>query len=89
MDLTTGLVYDEGTHELFYQDINAVSFKQIREKIFNIKRRKFERHLLEYVSVYTSGCSYTAGISTDMNNSVLESQFTGMRNLIRDKKNES
>ncbi len=89
VDLTTGLVYDEGTHELFYQDINAVSFKQIREKIFNIKRRKFERHLLEYVSVYTSGCSYTAGISTDMNNSVLESQFTGMRNLIRDKKNES
>lgn len=89
VDLTTGLIYDEGTNEIFYQDISGISFKQIREKIFNIKSKKFERHLLEYVSVYASGCRYTAGISTDMSRSILESQFTGMRNLIRDKKNEA
>lgn len=87
VDLTTGLVYSEGTHEYFYTDINAVSFEQDREKVFNLKTKKYERRLFEKIVVYSSGCSYSASLSTDINRSVIESEFTGMRNLIRDRKN--
>ena len=89
IDLTTGLVYSEGTHEYFYSDINAISFKQDREKVFNFKKKKFERVLFESVQVVTSGCYYTASLSTDLDSSVIEKEFTGMRNLIRDKKNSN
>lgn len=87
VDLTTGLVYSEGTHEYFYADINAMSFLQDRDKVFNLKTKKFERRLFESVVIYSSGCSYTASLSTDLERSVVETKFTGMRNLIRDRKN--
>lgn len=87
IDLTTGLVYSEGTHEYFYSDINAISFLQDREKVFNFKKKKFERVLFESVKVYASGCYYTATLSTDIDHSLVEREFTGMRNLIRDRKN--
>ena len=87
VDLTTGLVYSEGTHEYFYSDINAISFMQDREKVYNFKKKKFERILFESVKVFASGCYYTASLSTDLEHSVVEKEFTGMRNLIRDKKN--
>ena len=87
VDLTTGLVYSEGTHEYFYSDINAISFMQDREKVFNYKKKKFERVLFESVKVFASGCHYTATLSTDLEHSVIEKEFTGMRNLIRERKN--
>ena len=87
VDLTTGLVYSEGTHEYFYSDINAISFTQDREKVFNFKTKKYERVLFECVKIFASGCHHTATLSTDLDNSVIEREFTGMRNLIRDRKN--
>ena len=63
VDLATGLVYSEGTHEYFYSDINAMSFYQDKEKIFNFKKKKFERILFECVKIFASGCSYTATLS--------------------------
>lgn len=87
VDLTTGLVYSEGTHEYFYSDINAISFMQDREKVFNFRKRKYERILFESVKIFASGCHYTASLSTDLEHSVIEKEFTGMRNLIRDRKN--
>jgi hypothetical protein len=87
VDLATGLVYSEGTHEYFYSDINAMSFYQDKEKIFNFKKKKFERILFECVKIFASGCSYTATLSTDLDNSIIEREFAGMRNLIRDRKN--
>lgn len=86
VDLTTGLVYSEGTHEYFYSDINAISFLQDREKVFNFKKKKFERFLFESIKVFASGCNYTATLSTDLEHSVIEKEFTGMRNLIRERK---
>lgn len=88
VDLTTGLVYSEGTHEYFYSDINAVSFEQAREKVLNLKTKKYERRLFESIVVYSSGCHYSASLSTDLERSVIETEFTGMRNLIRERKNE-
>lgn len=87
VDLATGLVYSEGTHEYFYSDINAISFYQDKEKVFNFKKKKFERILFECVKIFASGCNYTATLSTDLDNSIIEREFTGMRNLIRDRKN--
>jgi len=87
VDLTTGFVYAEGTNELFYSDINAICFSQEREKLFNFKKRKFQRILMEQVKVLSNGCSYTAYISTEIDRSVVDREFTGMRNLIREKKN--
>ena len=87
VDLCTGLVYSEGTHEYFYSDINAISFLQEREKVFNYKKKKYERILFECVKIFSNGCNHTATLSTDLDNSIIEKEFTGMRNLIRDRKN--
>ena len=87
VDLCTGLVYSEGSHEYFYSDINAISFLQDKEKVYNFKTRKFQRILFECVKIYSSGCHYTATLSTDVDKSVVEKEFTGMRNLIRERKN--
>lgn len=87
VDLGTGLVYSEGTHEMFYEDINNISFSQDREKVYNYRKRKYVRVLFEQVQVHLSGCNYSTYMSTDLDKSIVESQFTGMRNLIRDKKN--
>lgn len=87
VDLTTGLVYSEGTHEYFYSDINAISFLQDKEKVYNFKKRKYQRVLFECVKIYASGCHHTAALATDVDHSVVEREFTGMRNLIREKKN--
>lgn len=87
VDLCTGLVYSEGMHEYFYSDVNAICFLQDKEKIYNYKTRKFQRILFECVKIYASGCNYTATLSTDVDNSVVEREFTGMRNLIRERKN--
>lgn len=87
IDLCTGLVYREGTHEYFYSDINAISFAQEKEKIYNFKKKKYQRVLLESVRVYASGCHHTAAMAVDGDRSVIEQEFTGMRNLIRERKN--
>ncbi len=87
VDLTTGIVYSEGTHEYFYSDINGITFTQDKEKIFNYRKKKYVRVLFESVQVYTPGCSYTATLSTELDKSFVEREFTGMRNLIRDRKN--
>ena len=86
VDLTTGVVYAEGTHEYFYSDINALTFRQNKEKVYNFKKKRYEGILFESVKLYASGCNYTATLFTDLDKSVVEKEFTGMRNLIRDKK---
>lgn len=87
VDLCTGLVYSEGTHEYFYSDINGMSFEQEKEKIYNFKTRKYQRILFEYVKIYASGCSHSAALATDVDSSVIEKEFAGMRTLIRERKN--
>ena len=86
VDLTTGIVYSEGTHEYFYSDINALTFLQNKEKVFNFKKKRYEAILFECVKLYASGCNHTATIFTDVDKSVIEKEFAGMRNLIRDRK---
>ncbi len=87
VDLATGVVYSEGTHEYFYSDINAMTFLQNKEKVYNFKKKRYEGILFECVKIYASGCNYTATLFTDLDKSVVEKEFTGMRNLIREKKN--
>ena len=86
VDLATGVVYSEGTHEYFYSDINALSFIQNKEKVYNFKKKRYEGILFESVNLYASGCSYEASIFTDLNKSLVEKECAGMRALIRDRK---
>ena len=86
VDLVTGLVYSQGTHEYFYSDINAVTFLQNKEKVFNAKKKCYEGILFEAVQLFASGCSYTATLFTDMDKSVVDKEFTAMRALIRERK---
>ena len=87
IDLCTGLVYREGTHEYFYCDINAISFAQEKEKIYNFKKKKYQRVLFECVKIFASGCHHTASLAADGDRSVIDQEFAGMRSLIRERKN--
>lgn len=86
VDLTTGIVYSEGVHEYFYSDINGMTFLQEKEKIFNFKKKRYVGILFESVKLYSSGCSYTATLSTDLDRSMVDKEFAGMRTLIRERK---
>lgn len=86
VDLTTGVVYSEGMHEYFYSDINALTFTQNKEKIYNFKKKRYEGILFESVQLFASGCSYATTLLTAMDKSIVEKEFNGMRALIRDRK---
>ena len=88
VDITTGKVFSEGTYEYFYKDIEAISTSQDTRKIFNIKEKKYDKVVYEYVAIYTGGCYYSASLGARKEDapSKLETQITAMKNLIRDKK---
>ena len=92
-DIVTGKIFCEGVHEYFYEDIVGVISSQETNKLF--KRRGFmnmilESHdyLKEHISVVTKGCTHEQTYIVDTGASLLDTQFIGMRNLIRQKKAE-
>lgn len=90
VDITTGLVFSEGTHEYFYKDIEAMSTSQSNTREYNIRKKQFERIVKECFLVSTSGSSYLGAFEPRKMDepSKLEEQFTAMRNLIREKKKQ-
>ena len=90
VDIATGLVYESGTSEYFYKDIEAVSTSQVCDKQFAPKKKKYVRYINEYVSVILAGTRYSGAFRTYTEGSVdkkeIADQIFAMRNLIRDKK---
>lgn len=93
LDIVTGRVFCEGVHEYFYEDIVGITSSQETKKIF--KRYGFMKlflksidYLKESITVVSSGCTHKESYIVDMGNSLLDTQFIGMRNLIRQKKAE-
>ena len=93
VDIVTGRIFCEGVNEYFYEDIVGVTSTQETKKIF--KRCGFMKlflksidYLKESITVITSGCVHQETYIVDMGKSLLDTQFIGMRNLIRQKKAE-
>lgn len=91
VDITTGLVFSEGTYEFFYNDITSISMYETKQKVKRIKKKKTTefRIVKERMAIYTSGSvSYTASLGARDENakSTVGEKFEAMRNLIRDKK---
>ena len=92
-DIVTGHIFYEGTTEYFYEDIVGVTSNQKTKKLFkrygflNLRRRRIN-YLNEGINVVTKGNIHTQNYIVDMGNSLLDTQFRGMRNLIRQKKEE-
>lgn len=88
VDITTGLVFSEGTYEIFYSDIESIYTSKDVRKIFSPKQKKYEKVVYEYLSVYTGGSYYKAGLPATKEGepSKIDNQFSAMRNLIREKK---
>ena len=88
IDITTGLIYSEGTHEYFYKDICGIITEQELVSKLNPKTRKFVNVPYEYIKVNTPGHYLSAAIDTSISGFALDEQFTAMRNLVREKKEE-
>ncbi len=93
IDIVTGRIFCEGVHEYFYEDIVGITSSQETKKIY--KRCGFMKlflksidYLKENITVFTSGCSHRESYIVDVDKSLLDTQFIGMRNLIRQKKAE-
>lgn len=93
LDIVTGRIFCEGVHEYFYEDIVGITSSQETKKIF--KRYGFMKlffksidYLKESIMVVSSGCTHKESYIVDIGNSLLDTQFIGMRNLIRQKKAE-
>ena len=93
VDIVTGKIFYEGIREFFYEDVVGVTSGQEIKKIF--KRYGFlglliknVDYMVEGITVVTKGGTYNEAYITDVGASLLDTQFMGMRNLIRQKKNE-
>jgi hypothetical protein len=87
VDLTTGGIFHEGTHEYFYTDICGLKTDQIFIDVKN-KGRK-EKKILEKLSLFSSGCSHSSTYVSSSAATSIDNQFKAMRNLLREKKHES
>lgn len=88
VDISTGLIYREETSECFYQEVEAMNFRESLYKVFNRKKKVYVNQKRESFVLYMGGCSFCASLgASGENESVLADRFTAMRNLIRDKKN--
>ena len=93
-NIITGKIFCEGVHEYFYEDIVGITSAQETKIMY--KRHGFMNlflksmdYLKESISVVTrGGCTHRETYFVDMGDSLLDTQFTGMRNLIRQKKEE-
>ena len=90
-NIITGKIFCEGVHEYFYEDI--VGIISVQDKKLAFKRHglfnlflKITPYLKEKISVVSSGCTHTEAYYVDIGGSLLDTQFTAMRNLIRQKK---
>lgn len=88
VDISTGLIYSESTDEVFYKDIEGIHFEQNIFKVFSMNQKKFINKVTETLKLYLSGCQLSSNINSSVNDTVLDTKFTAMRNLIRDKNNE-
>lgn len=93
LDIVTGKIFCEGVHEYFYEDIVGITSAQEAKKIFkrcgfmNLFLRSID-YLKENITVVSSGCMHKESYVVDIGHSLLDTQFVGMRNLIRQKKME-
>lgn len=93
LDIVTGKIFCEGVHEYFYEDIVGITSSQETRKIFkrcgfmNLFLRSVD-YLKENITVVSSGCMHKESYVVDIGHSLLDTQFVGMRNLIRQKKME-
>lgn len=85
-DISTGRIYEEVTVEIFYKDITNVSTVEQSKKLYNAKKKDFVYYTAESVLLLGSGINYSISLSTFLNHSHIDDEFTGMKNLIRDKK---
>ena len=86
VDISTGIVYDETTAELFYTDISNIATSEELTKYFHKNRFIYKKR--EYVVINGNGMNYIAGFTSDVGdaNSRIDNEFAGMRSLIREKK---
>lgn len=93
IDIVTGKIFCEGVNEYFYEDIVGITSSQETRKAFkrhgflNLLLRTVE-YLRENITVVSSGCKHSESYIVSIGNSLLDTKFVGMRNLVRQKKNE-
>lgn len=93
LDIVTGKIFCEGVNEYFYEDIVGITSSQETKKIFkrhgflNLMLKTVE-YLKENITVVSSGCMHSESYIVPVGNSLIDTKFVGMRNLVRQKKNE-
>ena len=93
VDIVTGKIFYEGVREFFYEDIVGITSGQEIKKIFkrygflNLLLKSID-YMIEGITVVTKGGTYNEAYNVDIGCSLLDTQFMGMRNLVRQKKLE-
>lgn len=87
IDTSTGMIYNECTDEVFYEDIHGVHFEQDMFKVYSLSKKKYVNKVTETIVLYLSGCKLQADVNVALTDSTIDQQFMAMRNLIRDRRN--
>jgi hypothetical protein len=87
VNLATGGIFHEGTIECFYSDINGITTDQVKTELKLFLRK--EKRMFENISVLANGYSHVANYTSSLDDPSLVEKFTAMRNLVRERKNDS
>lgn len=83
-DICSGEIYEERTAEYFYQDVDCVITGSKVEKV--LSRKKLINKYFEYFKLIVTSGTSTSAIADGA--SILNTQVKGMRELVRNKKEE-
>lgn len=85
MDISTGIIYDEKTSEIFYKDINSVTQQDLLGK-FKAGFFKSEYYTMNFLDLDVCGITKKASFDSRFANNSLKQSLAGMESLIREKK---
>ena len=86
IDISTGMIYDEYTDEIFYKDITDIYMEESLAKVYDMKKKKDKYYKNQIIGLKGAGFNKRNSMKDSLNNDSFSTQFAAMRNLIRDKK---
>ena len=86
IDISTGMIYDEYTNEIFYKDISDIFIEESMAKVYNKAQQTYKYYKNQMIGLRGNGFNIASSMRANFNSDAFNEGFASMRNLIRDKK---
>ncbi len=85
-DISTGIIYDESTHEIFYKDISGITLEESLAKGMDPSKKQFRYYKTNRITLIGNNFRLNSSMRVNSSGPAFSSSFAAMRSLIREKK---